>query len=161
MLTTPIGTPEVVWGEFIWVAIRASLMAGGVGLVLAALRILPNPWAVFLFPLIGGILAIPCGAIGLLASSYVRNINQFQTVYSFIIAPMYFLSGTFFPISDRSILGVIVQISPFFHGVRLLQIAAWNQFSLQTIAFHLGIMLAYGLILGAWSFVRIRKKLVN
>lgn len=43
MLTTPIGTPEVVWGEFIWVAIRASLMAGGVGLVLAALRILPKP----------------------------------------------------------------------------------------------------------------------
>jgi lipooligosaccharide transport system permease protein len=161
MLTTPIGTPEVVWGEFLWVAIRASLMAGGVGLVLAALRILPNPWAVFLFPLIGGILAIPCGAIGLLASSYVRNINQFQTVYSFIIAPMYFLSGTFFPISDRSILGVLVQVSPFFHGVRLLQIAAWNQFSPQRIAYHLSVILAYGLILGVWSFVRIRKKLVN
>ena len=74
---------------------------------------------------------------------------------------MYFLSGTFFPISDRSILGVIVQISPFFHGVGLLQIAAWNRFSLQTIAYHLGVMLAYGLILGAWSFVRLRKKLVN
>src|SRR6201988_3124892 len=71
MLTTPIGTREVVWGEFIWVSIRASLMAGGVGIVLAALRLLPNPWAIFLFPLIGGVLAIPCGAIGLLASTYV------------------------------------------------------------------------------------------
>src|SRR3984957_4532539 len=54
MLTTPIGTREVVLGEYIWVAIRAALMAGGVGIVLVPLGFLPNPWAVFLFPLIGG-----------------------------------------------------------------------------------------------------------
>jgi lipooligosaccharide transport system permease protein len=161
MLTTPIGTREVVLGEFIWVWIRAALMAGGVGIVLALLGLLPNPWAVFLFPLIGGILAIPCGAIGLLASSYVRNINQFQTVYSFLIAPMYFISGTFFPMADRPILGALVQVSPFFHGVSLLQMAAWNQFSLSRICYHLAVMLAYALILGFWSLIRIRNKLIN
>jgi lipooligosaccharide transport system permease protein len=161
MLTTSIGTREVVLGEFLWVTIRAALMAGGVGIVLGLLRLLPNPWAIFLFPLIGGMLAIPCGAIGLLASSYVRNINQFQTVYSFLIAPMYFISGTFFPLADRPILGAVVQVSPFFHGVSLLQMAAWNQFSLKRIWYHLGVMLAYGLILGIWSLIRIRKKLIN
>jgi lipooligosaccharide transport system permease protein len=161
MLTTQIGTGEVVLGEYIWVSIRAGLMAGGVGIVLALLRLLPNPWAVFLFPLIGGMLAIPCGAIGLLASSYVRNINQFQTVYSFLIAPMYFISGTFFPLADRPIFGTIVQVSPFYHGVSLLQMAAWNQFSPQRISYHLGVMLVYALVLGVWSLVRIRKKLVN
>jgi lipooligosaccharide transport system permease protein len=161
MLTTPIGTREVVLGEFLWVTIRAALMAGGVGIVLGLLRLLPNPWAIFLFPLIGGMLAIPCGAIGLLASSYVRNINQFQTVYSFLIAPMYFISGTFFPLADRPILGAIVQISPFFHGVSLLQMAAWNQFSPPRILYHLGVMLAYGLVLGLWSLARIRKKLIS
>lgn len=161
MLTTQIGTGEVVLGEYIWVSIRAGLMAGGVGIVLALLRLLPNPWAVFLFPLIGGMLAIPCGAIGLLASSYVRNINQFQTVYSFLIAPMYFISGTFFPLADRPIFGTIVQVSPFYHGVSLLQMAAWNQFSPQRISYHLGVMLVYALVLGVWSLVRISKKLVN
>ncbi len=161
MLTTPLGTRDVVLGEFIWVTIRAALMAGGVGIVLGLLRLLPNPWAIFLFPLIGGMLAIPCGAIGLLASSYVRNINQFQTVYSFLIAPMYFISGTFFPLADRPILGAVVQVSPFFHGVSLLQMAAWNQFSPKQIWYHLGVMLAYGLILGNWSLIRIRQKLIN
>jgi lipooligosaccharide transport system permease protein len=151
----------VVLGEFIWVWIRAALMAGGVGIVLALLGLLPNPWAVFLFPLIGGILAIPCGAIGLLASSYVRNINQFQTVYSFLIAPMYFISGTFFPMADQPILGVLVQVSPFFHGVSLLQMAAWNQFSFSRICYHLAVMLAFALILGFWSLIRIRNKLIN
>ena len=136
-------------------------MSGGVGIVLALLQLLPNPWAVLLFPLIGGMLSIPCGAIGLIAASYVRNINQFQTVYSFLIAPMYFISGTFFPLGDRPFLGAIVQVSPFFHGVTLLQMAAWNQFSLPRVSYHLGVMLAYGLILGLWSVVRVRKKLVS
>ncbi len=161
MLTTPIGTREVVLGEFIWLSIRAGLMAGGVGVVLVGLRLLPNPWAVSLFPFIGAILSVPCGAIGLLASTYVRNINQFQTVYSFLIAPMYFISGTFFPIGDSPVLGIIVQVSPFFHGVSLLQMVAWNQFSPVRATYHLGIILAYGVVLGLWALVRVRKKLIN
>jgi lipooligosaccharide transport system permease protein len=161
MLTTPIGTREVVLGEFLWLSIRAGLMAGGVGIVLVALRLLPNPWAAFLFPLIGAILSIPCGAIGLLAATYVRNINQFQTVYSFLIAPMYYISGTFFPLGDRPFLGTIVQISPFFHGVSLLQMAAWNQFSPIRMMQHLGVVLAYGVILGFWALIRVRKKLIT
>jgi lipooligosaccharide transport system permease protein len=161
MLTTPIGTREVVLGEFMWVSIRAGLMAGGVGVVLVALRLLPNPWAVFVFPFIGAILAIPCGAIGLLASTYVRNINQFQTVYSFLIAPMYFISGTFFPIGDRPVLGILVQVSPFYHGVSLLQMTAWNQYSPVRVIQHLGVILAYTVLLGLWSVARVRKKLIN
>jgi lipooligosaccharide transport system permease protein len=161
MLTTPVGTREVVLGEFIWLSIRAGLMAGGVGVVLVALRLLPNPWAVLVFPLIGAILSIPCGAIGLLAATYVRNINQFQTVYSFLIAPMYFISGTFFPIGDSPVLGIIVQVSPFFHGVSLLQMVAWNQYSPLRAVYHLGIILAYGVVLGRWALVRVRKKLIN
>jgi lipooligosaccharide transport system permease protein len=115
---------------------------------------------VALFPLIGGVLAIPCGAIGLLAAAYVRNINQFQTVYSFLIAPIYFISGVFFPLDDRPILGAIVQASPFFHGVSLLQIAAWNKFSPERICYHVGILLAFAVFLGLWSLVQIRKKLI-
>jgi lipooligosaccharide transport system permease protein len=161
MLTTPIVTREVVLGEYIWVSIRAALMAGGVGIVLTFLRLLPNPWSVFLFPFIGAALSIPCGAIGLLAASYVRNINQFQTVYSFLIAPMYFISGTFFPLDDQPILAAVVQISPFYHGVSLLQMAAWNRFSMEKILYHLGVILVYALVLGFWSLVQIRKKLIN
>lgn len=160
MLTTPIGTAEVVGGEFLWLFIRAGLMATGVGLVLAILGLLLNPWSVALFPLIGGVLAIPCGAIGLLAAAYVRNINQFQTVYSFLIAPIYFISGVFFPLDDRPVLGTIVQFSPFFHGVRLLQMAAWNKFSPERICYHVGILLAFAVLLGLWSLVQIRKKLI-
>jgi lipooligosaccharide transport system permease protein len=161
MLTTPVGVREIVIGEFLWVFIRAALMAAGVGLVLALMGLLPNVWAIFIFPFIGGLLAVPCGAIGLLAASQVRNINQFQTVYSFLIAPIYFLSGVFFPLTDRPILTVIVQFSPFYHGVRLLQMTAWGRSSVTEAAFRVAILFLFTVVLGGWAFRTIRQKLTT
>lgn len=161
MLTTPIGVREVVWGEFIWVFIRAALMAACVGIVLGIMGLLPNPWSMLMFPVIGGFLSVPCGAIGLLAASFVRNINQFQTVYSFLIAPIYFLSGVFFPLGDRPVLAAVAQFSPFYHGVSLLQQAAWGLPDPQAIAVHTGAILLFTIVLGAWAQHRIRRKLVS
>ncbi len=161
MLTTPIGVREVVIGEFLWVFIRAGLMALCVGVVLLFMGLIANPVALLLFPLIGGFLAVPCGAIGLLAASYVKNINQFQTVYSFLIAPIFYLSGVFFPLADRPVLAIIAQISPFYHGVRLLQMSAWNAWTPGEIAYHIGALAVFSASLGWWSYVSIRKKLTT
>lgn len=161
MLTTPIGVREIMIGEFLWGFIRAGLMGGTVGLVLAVLGLLPNVWAIFLFPFIAGLLAVPCGAIGLLAAAQVRNINQFQTVYSFFIAPIYFLSGVFFPLGDRPVLGLIVQISPFYHGVRLLQMSAWGRWEWPGVAYHVGVLLLFTVVLGLWADRKIGRKLTN
>ena len=159
MLTTPIGVREVVLGEFIWVFIRAALMAGGVGIVLMVMGLVHNPLALLLFPLIGGTLAVPCGAIGLLAAAHVRNINQFQTVYSFLIAPIYFLSAVFFPLAEGSVMGRIVQLSPFYHGVRLLQMSAWNRWTVTEALYHTGALIIFSIVLCWWADRSIGKKL--
>ena len=161
MLTTPIGVREVVIGEFLWSAVRAAMMGGSVGLVLAVLGLLPNPWALLVFPFIAGTLAIPCAAIGLLAAGFVRNMNQFQTVYSFLIAPIFYLSAVFFPLDDRPLLGTIVNISPFYHGVRLAQMTAWGRGSPLEFALHVGALLFFALALGLWASRRIRRKLIT
>ena len=70
-------------------------------------------------------------------------------------------STVFFPLDDRPILGAIVQVSPFFHGVSLLQMAAWNRFSLKRIFYHVALLLAFAVVLGFWALVQIRKKLVS
>src|SRR4029450_1953944 len=160
MLTTPIGGREGVIGEFLWVFIRAALMAGGGGLTVGGMVLLPNIWSIFMFPFIGGLLAVPCGAIGLLAAAHVRNINQFQTVYSFLIAPIYFLTGVFFPLTDRPILGVLVHFSPFYHGVRLLQMRAWGRGSLGETILHLTALFLFTAVLGVWALRMIRQKLI-
>ena len=134
-------------------------MAAGVGLALAVMGLLPNIWSIFVFPFIGGLLAMPCGAIGLIAAAHVRNINQFQTVYSFLIAPIYFLSGVFFPLTDRPILGIQVQFSPFYHGVRLLQMIAWGRGSAWETLLHVTALFLFMAVLGVWALRKIQRKL--
>lgn len=161
MLTTPIGPREVLIGEFIWVFLKGAVMALGVGIVLAVFGLVA-PLALPLFALIGGLLAVPCGAMGLLASAYVRNINQFQTVYSFLIAPMYFLSGVFFPFAHaHPAFQTLVQISPFFHGVRLMQLVAWGRATPEAVFTHVGALVFFTLALGFWAMRKVRGKLVG
>lgn len=159
MLTTPIGVNEVVAGEFMWVFVRAGLMGLGVTLVLLLLGLLPNPWAILICPFMAGALAMPCAAIGLLAAAWVRNINQFQTVYSFLIAPIFYLSGVFFPIPSGSVLGTLVQVSPFYHGVKLIQFTVWGHVDWQGVLWHGGLLAVFVFVLCGLSFRLIGRKL--
>jgi lipooligosaccharide transport system permease protein len=161
MLTTPISVREVVIGEFIWGFIRTAMMGAGVGIVLLVMGLLPRPSALIYFPIIAGLLSVPLAAIGLLASALVRNINQFQTVYSFLIAPIYYLSGVFFPLDGHPILYTVAQISPFTHGVSLLQIAAWGDASPGRICYHVGVLLVSTVGLGLWANRQIFRKLTT
>jgi lipooligosaccharide transport system permease protein len=161
MLTTPIGVNEVVTGEFMWVFVRAALMGLGVAVVLLLLGLLPNPLALLICPLIAGFLALPCAAIGLLASAWVRNINQFQTVYSFLIAPIFYLSGVFFPIPAGSVLGPIVQFSPFYHGVKLIQFTVWGHGGWNAVLWHAGLLGFFTVLLCGLSYRFIGRKLTT
>ena len=160
MLTTSIGVLDIVIGEFVWLAIRAALMATGVAVVLLVIGLVPNPLGALLFPVIGALLALPCGAIGLLSAAWVRNINQFQSVYSFLIAPIYYLSGVFFPLGNNSWLGVVVQFSPFYHGVRLLQMSSWGEWYWPEAILHVAVLIAFTLVLGWLALGQVKRKLI-
>ena len=161
MLTTPIGVREVIIGEFLWVFLRAGAMGGVVGLVLAAMGLVPHSWQLLVFPVIAGLISLPCGAIGLLSAGYVRNINQFQTVYSFLIAPIYYLSGVFFPLGDQPVLKVVVNVSPFYHGVRLMQMTAWGRGTWPEMLTHLVGLLLFAIVLGWLAYRRAIRKLTT
>ncbi len=162
MLTTPIGKFEVILGEFLWVFLKGALMAFGVGLVLLAVGLFKNPWGLLLIPLVGGGLAIPCGALGLLSASMVKNINQFQTVYSFLIAPMYFLSGIFFPLEGlHPAVTIGAQFSPFYHGVKLMQFAVWGRADVAQVCWHVGVLVVFSVVLGFFAYRLLGRKLIS
>lgn len=162
MLTTPIGVKEVVIGELIWVGLKGGIMAVGVALVLALCNLMVNPWLLPTLGIVGLLVALPCGAMGLLATSYVRNINQFQTVYSFIIAPLYFLSGIFFPIEQMSApVRIAAEFFPLIHGVRIAQALFWNRDIADAFTYSGSLLLLQSAILCTWAYFKVRNKLVN
>ncbi len=161
MLTTPIGSREVLLGELMWLFIKGAVMAGGISIVLALFGMMHDPGLLPLMPLIGGLIALPCGALGLIASGLVRNINQFQSVYSFVIAPLYFFSGVFFPVSHAPAwYQWAVNVSPLYHGVRLCQMAFWYEGETKMILFHLAMLLVFTVVLTLVANRLVRKMLV-
>lgn len=162
MLTTPIGVKEIVFGEMFWVGLKGAIMSVGVAIVLALFGMMVNPWLIPLLAIVGFLVALPCGAMGLLATAYVSNINQFQTVYSFLIAPLYFLSGIFFPITEMATpVRIVAEFFPLIHGVRLAQSLFWERGITEAFLYSGSILVVQSVILCAWAYVKIRKKLVT
>lgn len=162
MLTTPIGVREVVIGEMLWVGLKGAVMAVCVAIVLALFGLMTNPLLIPLVLIVGFFVALPCGAMGLLATALVNNINQFQTVYSFLIAPLYFLSGIFFPISQMAApVRLVAEFFPLIHGVRLAQSIFWAKDVPETLLVSGGILVLQSLFFCGIAYWRIKKKLVT
>ncbi len=162
MLATPIGVNEIVIGEFIWVSLKGAVMAFCVGIVLALFGLMQDWTLIPLLAIVGFLVALPCGAIGLLASAFVRNINQFQTIYSFLISPLFFLSGIFFPISQMPIyLKIFNAFFPLYHGVLISQSIFWNENITQAFAIHGSALIAQSILFCWFAHRQIKKKLQN
>ena len=160
MLTTPIGVREIALGEFLWVGLKGGLMVLGVSGALWAFGLFADWRLLLLTPLLGLLVAVPLGALGLMAACLVRNINQFQTVYSFLISPLYFFSGIFFPVEQMPRgLAQIARALPLYHGVRLSQAVFWNEGMADAWRYHAPVLLAYGLALGVTAFALVRRRL--
>lgn len=159
LLTTPVGPREILMGELIWLGAKGAIMSLVVSLVLLALGVAHVQY-IYLIPIMGMLTAVTCGTIGLVASCYVHNINQFQTIYAWIISPMFFMSGMFVPTSAMPpFMQYACWISPFFHGVQLAQATLWAENVGYAWLVHgsVLVLMAIGLII--WAAQRILPRL--
>ncbi|PIR22356.1 MAG: ABC transporter permease [Deltaproteobacteria bacterium CG11_big_fil_rev_8_21_14_0_20_45_16] len=160
MMTTPIGPREIIFGELLWVCFKGAGMCLGVCLVMFAL--LRQFDFVFLFSitLLGSLLGVACGALGLLATSFVKNINQFQTIYALLISPLFFFSGTFFPISDLPpTVQKIAFLNPLYYGIEIAQALYWKKDVADILRLFLPLLILSGLFLGFFAYRRIYRLL--
>ncbi|MEZ4752608.1 MAG: ABC transporter permease [Bdellovibrionota bacterium] len=155
ILTTPIGPREILFGEFMWIVLKGMGMTSLATVSLIAFRICHWEYAI-LMPLLGGLVAFACGALGLIASSVVKNINQFQTIYSLLISPMFFFSGLFFPITDLYWpLRWLANLSPFYHGVSLGQHILWAREVGEGLLTHGSALVGLSVVLGVIAYRRV------
>jgi lipooligosaccharide transport system permease protein len=97
ILATPLLVEDVILGELLWGTTKATLSAtimlgvlGGLGLVSWPTGLLVIPIAVM-----GGLLF---SGFGLVMTSFVKTISQFNVPVFTVIMPMFMFSGTFFPL---------------------------------------------------------------
>jgi lipooligosaccharide transport system permease protein len=161
MLATPVGPDELIYGEFIWVALQGAVLATGVAAVMALFGVVDPTWLIFV-PLVGGATALATGAIGMISSGLIRSITQFHPFFAVVVNPIFFFSAVFFPM-DTMHWGfqIFAWANPFYHGVRLGQSLLWNDAILPTWAVHGPALLVSIFIFGSIARHLIRKKLVQ
>ena len=103
-------------------------------LLLAALFGVDLPPAGYLLILPALIIAgFMLGALGLLISSLVQQLENFATVMNFVIFPVFFLSSALYPLwrmrESSEFLYYVCAVNPFTYAVELIRFSAYSAFS--------------------------------
>lgn len=92
-------------------------------------------------PLMGYIVVLPAlivagvmlGALGLVLSSFIKQLENFAGVMNFVIFPMFFLSSALYPLwkmaESSELLYTISALNPFTHAVELIRFALYLSFN--------------------------------
>lgn len=88
------------------------------------------------------------GALGLLLSVYIKQLENFAGTMNFVIFPMFFLSPALYPLwklqqAGAEVIYQISRINPFTHGVELLRFAFYGQINGLSLAVVAGALTVF------------------
>ncbi|AAU92413.1 MULTISPECIES: ABC transporter permease [Methylococcus] len=125
-----------------WFLLTAKLVAGVAVSILQAYVFLGVAWAYGIEAPVEGYLAVlpalllsgvMLGALGLLLSSFIRQLENFAGVMNFVIFPMFFMSTALYPLwkiqESSELLYWLAQWNPFSQAVELIRFALYGRFN--------------------------------
>jgi ABC-2 type transport system permease protein len=141
-----------------WFALLAKLLAGTLVAVLQAYAFLiiarlygvRIPWAGFItvFPALV-LVGMALGAVGLLLSSLIHQLENFAGVMNFVIFPLFFLSSALYPLwrmKEASLwLYWLCTVNPFTHGVELIRFAVYQKLDPLALAITLATLVVFAI----------------
>jgi len=81
------------------------------------------------------------GALGLLLSGFVRQLENFAGIMNFVIFPMFFMSSALYPLwkmaESSEFLHAICAVNPFTHAVELIRFALYGQLNVAALGWTL------------------------
>jgi lipooligosaccharide transport system permease protein len=159
MVAAPITIRDLFVGELLWAGTKGLFFSGCVVVVMALFGAMPLPMGLFAVP-IGFLTGTMFGALSLYVTSLVGNINHFNFYFTGFLSPMFFFSGTVFPIESLPrFLRPLAEVMPLTHAVRLtrsLVIARLSPILVVDLAFLVVVTVAVGTL----AIVRLRRRIV-
>ena len=163
LIIAPFPHYWIVVAKMLSAALAAILQAGLLLILLAVLGYLDSRTHLGLLAL--GLLATSaaCAGIGMLVAAFTRTLDNFAAIMNFVIFPVFFLSGSLYPVSQLpAALKVVALLNPYTYGVDLLKHAVLGilpasmgaDFSLTTDIAVLVAFTAVALLISSWRFSR-------
>ena len=161
ILTTPVDTDDILFGETLWALTRACIYGGGFFVVATLFGLVPFPHglvAIAVIPFTGLLFA----AIGIAFTLRVPSIDLFSFYFTLFLTPLFLFSGVFFPVSER-LSGVwlyVAEVLPLLHPVRLARAAFNGDVTWLVLWDGLYILIVSGALLW-WTRRTIRRRLMS
>lgn len=99
MMATPLTVEEIIAGEILWGATKATIAAAIMLAVIGLFGLIRLPAGLLLIPLafLGG---LAFGAAGMVCTALVPTIDLFNLPVFLFVTPMFLFGGTFFPVEN-------------------------------------------------------------
>lgn len=119
MLGAPLGPVDLILGEILFAGSKGAFFALAVLTVTWVLGIITSPLSI-LAVLAGFLCGLMFATLSMWITSWVKNINHFNFYFTGLLSPMFFFSGTVFPLQNlpRS-LQWAAEVLPLTHAVRI------------------------------------------
>ena len=125
-----------------WFLLTAKLLAGVAVSIVQAYIFFAIAWFWDIHPPLTGYIAVlpalvlsglMLGALGLVLSSFIKQLENFAGVMNFVIFPMFFTSGALYPLwrmqQASPTLYWVARVNPFTHAVEMIRFALYDRFN--------------------------------
>jgi ABC-2 type transport system permease protein len=158
-LVAPTSRLKIMIGRTLGGATVASLQGVIIFLLSLIVGFRPENMAFFPLALVFMFLtALLFTALGTAIASLLEDMQGFQLIMNFLVMPLFFLSGSLFPLQGLpKALDIIAKIDPLSYGVDGLRgtLTGFSHFGLGIDFFVLGVLTSVILIVGSYLFSKI------
>lgn len=156
-LAAPVTVEEIMTGEALWNGLRVAVVSMVTVGVAAAFGVRMGA-GIVVIPLIAIITGFGFAATGAAFAAKLRSVHGIDIIIGGVIAPMFVVAGTFFPIDGLPRWAELIGfVNPLYHCVELLRGAAFGFDGLGSATGHLAALLAFDLV--AWyAAVRLARR---
>lgn len=163
LIVAPVARAWIVVAKLLSSALAAVVQAVLLLAVLAALGHLAAETRFGLMIVALVVTALACGGIGMLVAAFTRTLDNYAAIMNFVIFPVFFLSGSLYPVSRLpAALKTVALANPYTYGVDLLKHALspaappgfGADFSVGLDLAVLGGFTALALAVASWRFSR-------
>lgn len=159
MISTPLSVEDVVTGDLLYGASRATLQGSAIMIVLIAFGLVKSPLGLLILPLCF-IIGLAFGSLALFYTSFIPAINYVDYFFTLVMTPMFIFAGTFFPISQLPLWAQkVAYFMPLYHAVNITRGLSfgnvgglWKDFAW---------LLVFGLFFYALALARMRRRLLK
>ncbi|MBI5923051.1 MAG: ABC transporter permease [Betaproteobacteria bacterium] len=160
ILNAPVALDDVLSGEWLWAASKATLSGLAILLVITALGFVASPLALWTIPVIF-LTGLTFAALGLIVTALAPSYDFFMYYFTLLMTPMVLLSGVFFPVEQLpAAFQTVAAALPLAHSVRLVRPLLLGELPTHAIM-HLSVLLAIALTAYWVALILTRRRLLN